>query len=193
MWTRVIISSALIFPDEKFTYQRHPMWDGSGKVVTKHVAMWSNLHDTSKPKFQVGIPADKRPSGKRPDSIVLRVTADARFSHAATWRKMATQKEKIYSSGLGSEELRRLLSTWCLILGLGSSKLGPLVLKQSSKGCCRVKKGTLLWALYLQAAGNFLRIKDFFLNPSIGLELRLKVGVSSLSSNGLIRNGMKVI
>ena len=150
------------FPDEKFTYQRHPMWDGSGKVVTKHVAMWSNLHDTSKPKFQVGIPADKRPSGKRPDSIVLRVTADARFSHAATWRKMATQKENFLRSwirGVAPTAVNLVLDTWSWEFQTGAAGAQTVI-----KGLLRVKKDAAVGTL-LTGSGKLFEDKRFFLEP----------------------------
>ena len=65
------------FPEVKFVYDKLPLWDSAGKLVTKHVASWNNLTQKVKRSFQVGVPVASRPKGNRPDSLVLRVAMDS--------------------------------------------------------------------------------------------------------------------
>lgn len=103
---------------------------------------------------------DKRPSGKRPESVVLRVTADARFSHGATWKKMTAQpgnhlRSWIYGAAPASASL--VLDSWSWELQTGASGANTVI-----KGLVRIKKEAALSTL-LTSSGKILEDKRFYL------------------------------
>jgi hypothetical protein len=53
---RVSVLCPYGFPEVKFVYDKLPLWDSSGKLVTKNVASWNNLTQKVKRSFQVGVP-----------------------------------------------------------------------------------------------------------------------------------------
>ena len=139
------------FPEVKFVYDKLPLWDQHGKLVTKHVASWNNLTQKVKRSFQVGVLAASRPKGNRPDSLVLRVTMDARFCSKAAWKKLVAQPGnhlRTWIAGVAPANTKLVLDTWAWELQRGASGDEIVV-----KGYFRIKKDDAVGHL-LAASGR---------------------------------------
>ena len=80
------------YPDVTFTETRDPVVDKDGKLITKVLASWSANNPEVNNHVGVIVPSQNRPVVKtvaenRANTIVLRLTADVRFSCKAGWNK----------------------------------------------------------------------------------------------------------
>ena len=84
------------YPDVTFTETRDPVVDKDGKLITKVLASWSANNPEVNNHVGVIVPSQNRPVVKtvaenRANTIVLRLTADVRFSCKAGWNKFKGQ------------------------------------------------------------------------------------------------------
>lgn len=84
------------YPDVTFTETRDPAVDKDGKLITKVLASWSANNPEVNNHVRVIVPSQNRPVVKtvadnRANTIVLRLTADVRFSCKAGWNKLKAQ------------------------------------------------------------------------------------------------------
>ena len=133
------------FPDVKFVYDKIPLWDPYGKLITKNVATWNSLTQKVKRSFQVGVPIESRPKGTRPDSLVLRVTMDIRLCSDAAWKRLVAQPGsnlRTWISGVAPASANLILDTWAWELQRGAGGEKAVV-----KGLVRIKKSQCCWSV----------------------------------------------
>lgn len=61
------------FPGVSFKTMNFPLRTTQGSVVTKQVGFWTSKKESLKKDFQTMVPKGSRPTGKKSESLVLRV------------------------------------------------------------------------------------------------------------------------
>ena len=125
------------FPSFKFVMNRFPMVNSVGSTITASVACWNNLPAVGKIN-QKEIPKDKRPTGQRPESLVVRITAESGFCPPAVWNQMKSQPANAvrkWISHVAPSAMPLFLDSWPWELQTGVSGTGAII-----KGLVRFKK-----------------------------------------------------
>ena len=155
------------YPDVTFTETRYPVVDKDGKLITKVLASWSANNPEVHNHVRVIVPSHNRPTVKtvadnRANTLVLRLTADVRFSSKAGWNKLKAQPGTVarqWCITAAPSIKDSLMDSWSWELLPGASGNQTVV-----KGLLRVKKGAAVGRL-LTASGRCIDGNRIYLDP----------------------------